>query len=108
MITKFKLYESVDEGEPKLGDYVICFEEDSGDEKFDNFLLNNIGKVIGYNSGNYDYTIKYYYAPKEYLFYFGSVGNDKLCRPMMKKEIIHWSENKEELVSFIESNKYNL
>lgn len=108
MITKFKLFEELNEGEPKLGDYVICCEQESGDDVFDNFLLQNIGQIIARNNGNYDYGIKYNDVPKEVLFYFGSQGKHKLVRPMTKDEIIYWSENKEDLEPYIQSKKYNL
>ena len=109
MITKFKIYEQLDEGTPMYGDYVICLEQESGDDEFDNFLLNCIGEIVGYSEGSYDYIIKYNDIPNQFLFYFGSNGtNYRLCRPMKKSEILHWSENKEDLEPFIQSNKYNL
>jgi len=69
MITQFKIYEVLNQGEPKVGDYVICceephkgyivfFDEDGTLGSYvDDFLSRNIGKIIEINSEKF-YPVK--------------------------------------------------
>lgn len=108
-----KQYEDID-NEPKIGDYVICYE--LGDVHFSsqsNSIKNDINSFISVNIGQireYDnrkwYEIEYENIPKEVDQWFhASVRN---CRSMLRKEIIHFAETKEELEPYISANKYNL
>lgn len=110
MITKFKLYEKVDSGEPKIGDYVLCYEErnDYLNGKYLNeFYLKNIGKIVNIDDDrSIPYIIEYENIPIKLDVWFHDLILN--CRNMSRSEIIHWSENKEDLEIFIQSNKYNL
>jgi len=64
MITKFKIYDSINQGEPEKGDYVIVNQNDD-DHYFDddttNSLNNNIHRLINiiYNSNSTSYVIDF-------------------------------------------------
>ena len=103
MIIKFKTYESINEDEPELGDYVICKESHEHEIVVQNFLSQNIGKIVEMNKG-YKYIVKYKNIPndtKKYFIYQGTRGMDR-------NEIKYWSKDKEELESILNANKYNL
>jgi len=111
-----KTYENTIDN-PKLGDYVICFEKLDIDNDDDNndymeFLSNNIGKIvlIDYYRGNsikFDYLVEYNNIPKKLTVYFQDYDIPN-TRPMDIDEIVEFSESKEDLVMKITSNKYNL
>ena len=103
MITKFKLFGSINEGEPKVGDYVICEESVSG-EVVKEFISNNIGifsKSI--HDETFKYSIEYENIPDNI---YGAFTNK--CRRMSRQEIKYWSKDKEELEILLVTNKYNL
>lgn len=96
MITKFNLYESINNGKPKKGDYVIV--------DFRGDIITKIGQItyIKYNSYlpyliEYDDDFNYY----DYGLYdkYISINLD---------EIKYWSKDKKELETLIQANKYNL
>lgn len=82
MITKFKIFETANEGEPEVGDYIT-----------DSTNPSRIGKIYHKNYGEY-WTVSYL---DNTLVYF--VDFD---------EVTHWSKNKEDLEPYIIANKYNL
>ena len=47
MITKYKIFEKLNQGEPEEGDYVIM-KFGSSDTEFVKFITNNIGKITEY------------------------------------------------------------
>lgn len=92
---------------PKIGSYVICLEHFDGIKpEFSDFLSNNIGVIVGLPGGERNYTtyqIKYENVPISisFLFFDG-------IRGFYLREIIDWSDNKEDLEHHIKANKYNL
>lgn len=97
-----KSYESI-ENEPKIGDYVLC-DEETTDHDVKEFVKTHIGKLVLIQDilvTNYNYKIYYNDSDK----YFGNNGNH---RSMTRSEIKHWSENIEDILPFLSSNKYNM
>lgn len=106
MITNFKIFESINVGEPKVGDYVIIkYFNEFGlpDKNFEECLKNNIGQIREVDKVDNDYVIEYSELHKKLLKIF----NNNLV-PFNKKHIEYWSESKEELEALIRSKKYNL
>ena len=92
---------------PKVGDYVIC-EEDEESTLSDIKLIinNNVGKVVSYDSNNkYQYDVLYDVDIPEKIESQFIYGNQ---RQMKTHEIIYWADNKEELEVILNANKYNL
>jgi len=120
MITKFKIYEDSDEfqpgiGEPEVGDYVAC--EDYAEYGYlnieeenlimRNFISNNVGKVVVYNSDdNYPYIVKYKIPKKLHINIRDFFNFDK--RDMSRNEIKFWSKNKKDVEAYLAGKKYNL
>jgi hypothetical protein len=106
MITNFKIFENIDEGEPEISDYVICDESDySSDPKIKEYVKNHIGQFIEIN-GQYPRMSAY-----KYMIYYPDVDDSILNgnkREMSKEQIIRWSKNKEDLEQYIFAKKYNL
>jgi hypothetical protein len=99
-----------------IGDFVICKEleyniKDVYKKELNDFLLNNIGLCVDYDSERKEYEIEYENIPINILtryFFVKNKYNDKYIRYMRSNEIIHHSKNKEDLEPYIQSNKYNL
>lgn len=113
MITKFRLYEKLNIGVPKVGDYVII---DSRKMFEDDNIVNFTDISIGYiwkSPDSYNYLVKFYNIPKEQKLYFQfsdyeeglKIGNSLL---VPQSKIKWWSENKDELQYIIDSKKYNM
>lgn len=105
-----KTFEEINIGEPEVGDYVICKEdnEDRSDDKARDFTIRNIGKIVRISPNlKYKYDVSYENIPIKLYQFFNDINKEK-CRPIRYDEIIYWSKNKEELIPFISSNKYNL
>jgi hypothetical protein len=107
MITKFHLFE-LNSDEPKIGDYVICQEVSEEPKNVSEFINNNIGQLVKkpkgqFFMGDYEFWVIFQNIPYEIedVFYDG-------IRPMLRKEIKFWSENKEEVELFIQARNYNL
>jgi len=99
MITKFKLYESINEGEPEIGDYVII---ETDDDEFKHYSNNYIGEVV-------DIERKPNTKRDIYYILFKNFDNRRSDREMIwRYEIKYWSKNKEELEPILQANKYNL
>jgi len=100
-----KLYENILplDGESKTGDYVICNDFSIPQ------TINTIGRIeLRLNVNNYPYYIKFDddfmdSLDGEELSYF-----QEGLRKMSKDEIIHFSQNREDLETIINSNRYNL
>ena len=121
MITNFRIYEFINQGKPDIGDYVICKEEVEGlinvdiTNELNNFLLSNIGKVIGTKGGEisedydneYPYLISYEKVPRKLKFCF-EYSSDNNARVFGINEIEFWSKDKKDLESIISAKKYNL
>lgn len=107
-----KTFETVNEGEPQVGDYVICKE--SMDENLDEFISNNIGKFVRFRVENdpvaniFECIIQYENIPTQLQYGFDCAINLNNCRGMRIDEISKWSKNKKDLDLEIELKKYNL
>ena len=107
MITKFKIFESYDEGEPKLGDFIIANIDDPVD-----FIKYNLGRIWKVTSTDL-FLVKYENIPEEIKKYFSYSdyvkslmdGNSIL---VSKNQILHWAENERDLEHITQSKKYNL
>jgi len=107
MITKFKLYETIDIGVPKIGDYVICYNH-YGQTDLSEWLNYNIGKIINFYAPPGYFNVYYENIPSDLNVYFLSRFNKGGYKQMMNSEILHWSKDKEDLKVFFDANKYNL
>jgi hypothetical protein len=122
MITKFKLFETVNIDEPKVGDYVICSEiadvvfyknEDWYNDYIEliNILKDKIGKIVIIDE--LSYLVEYKDVPKKLRQDF-FVHNDKkqlVCRRFAREDIVFWSKNKKDLSNIDllrKSKKYNI
>lgn len=124
MITKFKIFESINEGRPQIGDYVICDVSEqysSSDKLFFATIeaIDFISKNIGYIwkiPDHQNYLVKYFNIPEDlekFIFHYSDYrdyegpkkGNSILVDI---ENIKHWSKNKEELITLLEIDKYNL
>jgi len=113
-----KTYEKLNiNPKPKIGDYVVCFEDRYSIicselvRKLDKFLSENVG-LVKKADDEYNYLIQYQNYP-EYLakgFQFGYLNGGRIpnCRTMTIEEIIYWSSNKNDCETFIAAKKYNL
>lgn len=113
MIIKFKLFETLNQGQPEKGDYVLSKVEDPviGEElnKLDDFLQNNIAQITGYDCGrlilqfgkmSIDYEINCHFDRNRF--------SDDMRRYSSINNITHWSKDKEDLEMYLASKKYNL
>ena len=110
MITKFKIYNSFNEGEPEVGDYVICTTKYSPDLNL--YLSNQIGKIIGIDNENNrvePYQVHFINVPDS-LRKYKNVRDYKYSNtiPFSRFEIINWSKSKEELKNIFDTNKFNI
>lgn len=103
MITKFNLFEKLEEWNKETGYYVILtwggtFDKDV---KLRNFLENHIGKIT-----------KMYYPGSWFTAEFDNTPDDiqKLLkdRDFNSTQILHISKNKEDLEAILQAKKYNL
>jgi hypothetical protein len=106
-----EIKESVIQTEPKIGDYVIC-KETFGNENKIKFLNTNIGKIINIDRTNKNfYIVEYENIPKSLIQFFtlnNTNYNIDNTRTITRKEIIHFSPNKEDLLPYLYANKYNI
>jgi len=131
MITKFKLYESINIGEPEVGDYVLCHleEDDSNEQKItSNFLNKNIGILVKIDKNKDKFEVYDNYKVKfdEEFDYYSQWNNLAISfdnnlssvefdddhvnnvASFYLDEIDHWSKNKEDLEHIVQAKKYNL
>lgn len=131
MITKYKIFESINEGKPKVFDYVIVnlnyrYNNTNGD--LVKFLSENIGRIkkdyfdeIYNDDGSGSYVLKYVFEVeyddvpsgiKKYFVktpYYGRSSADRCYLNSVEEKFIqYWSENKEELEMVIGAKQYNL
>lgn len=100
MITKFKIYESINIGEPMAGDYVICKPKNRG-TAFQKYVDDNIGRIMKefkddtyFNGKNIKNFLVKFTNPTTYVF--------------NRDQILYWSKNKEDMKDIQQANKYNL
>ena len=101
---------SKDKKTPQIGDYVICTATDNHPEtnliEVRDFLSVNIGKYVNNDrTGWLPYIIEYENVPSELNI---SNFNCNMSRFVSRKEILHFSPNKEDLEIYTDTNKYNL
>jgi len=121
MITKFKLFETVNIDEPKVGDYVVCSEksdifykkEDWYNDYIElvNILKDKIGKIVKIDE--LSYIVEYKDVPKKLRQDFFVINDKKqlVCRRLAREDIEFWSKNKKDLSDLDllrKSKKYNI
>lgn len=106
MITNFKIFETINEGDPKIGDYVLL-KYDKFKNDMTNFLNDHIGKIIFIDEKLY--RIEYYDVPDtiNYRFHYYKTNNS-YTKTIEKRYISYWSKNREELEELLAAEKYNL
>lgn len=114
MIMRIKRFK---EGDPKVGDYVICEEMIFTGKEFNEiceFISNNIGKVIEINEiirinkKFIFYTILYEEIPNNLKSFAHFNGKNINLRQMTRKEIIKFSKDRTELEEYLMAKKYGL
>jgi hypothetical protein len=112
MITRFRIYELIDQGKPEIGDYVIC--KDSGSLYVNDFLKSQIGKVVRTDTENrvfkqlYPYVVQYSDIPKSLIGSFMMDEDYPNSRGFYLYEILYWSKDVKDLDFYPDANKYNL
>jgi hypothetical protein len=97
-----KYFESVNDGEPKVGDYVIVDRKTELDVY--DFTSNNIGYYEqSVNSNRMTYHIRFNNVPEELEKKF-----TYNCRNYSREDIKYWSKNKKELEIILSTIKYNI
>jgi len=119
MITNFKLYESINQDSPEIGDYIVCKGKLNGLGDFYNFVNDKIGQIISINVQDkhnnphlINYKVDYGEIPnKLYRFIFNiylpNRGRVETLN-LDTTEIVYWSKNKSELETIIAANKFNI
>jgi hypothetical protein len=109
MITRFKIFETVST-QPNLGDYVILMALPGSDfYKFVNFNVGKIIKIAREHGGRgYNFTVEYENIPKILSFHEQNYFYTDNTRKCTTQEFKYWSDNKEELETLINAEKYNL
>jgi len=100
----------------RLGNYVIVHEvTTTHSAHLNKFFDNNIGKYVKYDiEADNKYCIEYENVPDEMQPFFFDSGDFQLynsnshIRWFDRYEIIHFSNNKEDLKLILTTNKYNL
>ena len=122
-----------DINEPDIGDYVLL-NDDYGDDLFDEFIMTNIGQIIGFQMGwNTDkiiykkseihlgsndtlyYIVEYEDIPEEVMniayVYLGKTIGEDYCSNILtvqRHQISAYSSNREDLEIVLQAKKYNL
>jgi hypothetical protein len=108
MITNFKVFETLNENDPQVGDYVIAeCNGNISNKKLIDFVNNTIGKLIindyDHLLKSFEYIVKYDYVPKDLKEYYFNVTGSKAFYKLK-----YWSPDKNDLLTIIEQTKYNL
>ena len=113
MITKFKLYEAINQGEPEVGDYVIANSKDAHSDNVKKVFNTTIGQIKSIHNryGFLDSYVVLYGVPT----YSTSEMKDTDSHIVAvykwwftPREIEYWSKNKSELEDLLLMKKYNL
>jgi len=112
MIKNFKIFESINQGEPKIGDYVIVNDNTDNCEELKMFV-GKIFTIDKFNHNLYPYIIYYDNLPeklKKDNNIWSAYEEYKLLnsRIFSRKEIKCWSKDKEELQKYIDAEKFGL
>ena len=108
-----KYFEYRKTGNPKIVDYVICYEYRSDDSHFDNYnrLMNSeVGELIDIdtrNGHNDKYVVRFDNIPETIGTGFLDRDYDSAIK-FLRSEIKYFSKNKSELEAIFAANKYNL
>ena len=114
MIMRIKRFK---EGDPRVGDYVICEEMIFTGKEFNEiceFISNNIGQVIEINEIKrinkkfIFYTILYEEIPNNLKSFAHFNGKNINLRQMKREEIIKFSKDRNELEEYLTAKKYGL
>ena len=107
MITRFKIFENLN-FLPKKGDYIKYIDERFKYKTVYNFFKDNIGQIIKigtvHGSSQIEYCVKFENIPDELKSYFTSNGEDFVTIDYIEC----WSENKDDLETYINTKKYNV
>lgn len=108
-----KKFENVNDEQPlEVGEYVICRDSSIENDNLTNFLKNNIGRIVMYDTdfGEYPYKVTYDNIPTEiqnkYFVFFESLNC--YVRSFKREEFIVHSKINGDLKHLIAANKYNL
>jgi len=112
MIKYFKIFETVNQGEPEVGDFVICKKRNkiptlNLDPNFNDFISSNIGKIISFDELN-GYSVHFDDVPYEIRYNFGFWQPLYRTGRILTFNLLYWSKNREDLLPFIQANKFGL
>ena len=114
MITKFKLYEELNVGEPEVGDYIISDIKINGEMIRLNNLIGKYSKFINnHHKDDYNYIV-YYTIPDNFLINdnilkrHGSLNGNRYKINLSRSEIEYWSKDKEDLEDVLATKDFNL
>ena len=107
-----KRFEDINIDEPKVGDYVITFDNCDYGSKYNDYLdfvNNSIGKLYTIkNEYSDNYRVIFYNVPESIVQWFTTNHYDEKYLVVDREEILYWSKNKEELEHILAAKKYNL
>jgi hypothetical protein len=105
MITNFKIFEHLN-FLPKVDDYILInIKTKELPIFFNEFINNTIGRVSEIFKGNSSQlVVKYLNIPDNCRDFFENDGN----KIMNTRDIVCWSEKKEDIEIYINTNKYNI
>lgn len=122
MITKFKLYEIVNEGEPQVGDYIVLC--DVFNDKLTEFGNNHIATITHRGRREHQHTDEFILRYENVPAYVMKILNrnespsgrfqasDYFETPLLRLSTLlkngYWSNSKEELEDYLMAKKYNL
>jgi hypothetical protein len=110
MITKFKIYESLNKGKPEIDDYILVKYLYSSDPNYlselKNFLDNTIGILNDIDIN--EILVRYDNVPNNLKIFFKKTNKVFYTKPFEKKSIVCYSKNKEDLEKILMANKFNI
>ncbi len=109
MIKKFKIFETNENAEPKVGDWIVC-NSNNKYQNYNNFIISNVGKLqeIRRSIDNQIVEFWIYYDGLEKVSTPPNIMEWSNVIIMYIWNIQFWSLNKKTCEIFIETNKYNL
>jgi len=102
-----KFNENSNKNEPKVGDYVICYYSDN--DVVNDTINNKIGIIVKINyDNNYPFKVKYNISYRDRSITREFKLKNSNSFEFNRSEIIHFSEDKDELEIILNSNKFNI
>jgi len=102
-----KKYESINEKEIEIGDYVIC--EYGTNSAVSEFTSHNIGILIKIDiNERYPYYVKYENIPDVRKILDETIGTKRNLLIFNKTEILYWSEDRIDLEPIVITKKFNI